>query len=60
MDIRTDYSAIQFKNDGKLKLLIIAGTRPEIIRLGAVINNASQGGSGAAAARADREGSVAA
>lgn len=38
MDIRTDYSAIQFKNDGKLKLLIIAGTRPEIIRLGAVIN----------------------
>ena len=27
-----------FKNDGKLKLLIIVGTRPEIIRLAAVIN----------------------
>ena len=27
-----------FKNNGKLKLLIIVGTRPEIIRLGAVIN----------------------
>ena len=28
----------QFKNNGKLKLLIIVGTRPEIIRLAAVIN----------------------
>ena len=28
-----------FKNNGKLKLLIIVGTRPEIIRLAAVINN---------------------
>ena len=28
---------IQFKNNGKLKLLIIVGTRPEIIRLAAVI-----------------------
>ncbi len=28
----------QFKNNGKLKLLIIVGTRPEIIRLSAVIN----------------------
>ncbi|WP_314231973.1 non-hydrolyzing UDP-N-acetylglucosamine 2-epimerase [Solobacterium moorei] len=27
----------QFKNDGRLKLLIIVGTRPEIIRLSAVI-----------------------
>lgn len=36
--LRTDYSDIHFKNDGKLKLLIIVGTRPEIIRLGAVIN----------------------
>lgn len=36
--LRTDYSDINFKNDGKLKLLIIVGTRPEIIRLGAVIN----------------------
>ena len=28
---------MQFKNNGKLKLLIIVGTRPEIIRLAAVI-----------------------
>lgn len=34
----TDYSNIQWKNNGKLKLLIIVGTRPEIIRLAAVIN----------------------
>ena len=27
-----------FQNNGKLKLLIIVGTRPEIIRLSAVIN----------------------
>ena len=38
MDIKTDYSDIKFKNNGKLKLLIIVGTRPEIIRLAAVIN----------------------
>lgn len=38
MDIRTDFSNVHFKNDGKLKLLIIVGTRPEIIRLAAVIN----------------------
>jgi len=38
MDIRTDYSDIKWKNNGKLKLLIIVGTRPEIIRLAAVIN----------------------
>lgn len=38
MDIKTDYSYIKFKDDGKLKLLIIVGTRPEIIRLAAVIN----------------------
>jgi UDP-N-acetylglucosamine 2-epimerase (non-hydrolysing) len=31
-------SNIQFSNDGRLKLLIIVGTRPEIIRLAAVIN----------------------
>lgn len=30
--------AVSFKNNGKLKLLIIVGTRPEIIRLAAVIN----------------------
>ena len=29
---------VTFKNNGKLKLLIIVGTRPEIIRLAAVIN----------------------
>ena len=28
---------IHFKDNGKLKLLIIVGTRPEIIRLSAVI-----------------------
>ncbi len=38
MNIKTDYSDIKFKDNGKLKLLIIVGTRPEIIRLGAVIN----------------------
>jgi len=31
-----------FQNNGKLKLLIIVGTRPEIIRLGAVINKTRQ------------------
>ncbi len=38
MEIKKDYSDISFKNNGKLKLLIIVGTRPEIIRLAAVIN----------------------
>ena len=37
MDIKTDYSDVKFQNNGKLKLLIIVGTRPEIIRLSAVI-----------------------
>lgn len=36
-EIRTDYSEIHFQENGKLKLLIIVGTRPEIIRLSAVI-----------------------
>lgn len=36
--MQTDYKNIKFKNNGKLKLLIIVGTRPEIIRLSAVIN----------------------
>ncbi len=36
--MKTDYSAVSFQNNGKLKLLIIVGTRPEIIRLAAVIN----------------------
>ena len=38
MELKLDYSDISFKNNGKLKLLIIVGTRPEIIRLAAVIN----------------------
>ena len=38
MELKTNYSDTQFKNDGRLKLLIIVGTRPEIIRLAAVIN----------------------
>ncbi len=33
-----DYSNVSFACNGKLKLLIIVGTRPEIIRLAAVIN----------------------
>ena len=32
-----DFSHITFKNDGRIKLLIIVGTRPEIIRLAATI-----------------------
>ena len=32
----------QFKNNGKIKLLIIVGTRPEIIRLAAVIKRARE------------------
>ena len=35
--MNTDYS-VRFQDNGKLKLLIIVGTRPEIIRLSAVIN----------------------
>lgn len=38
MKIKLDYSEIKFQESGKLKLLIIVGTRPEIIRLAAVIN----------------------
>ena len=36
--ITPDFSSISFKNNGRLKLLIIVGTRPEIIRLAATIN----------------------
>lgn len=36
--IKTYYSDIKWNENGKLKLLIIVGTRPEIIRLSAVIN----------------------
>ncbi len=38
MNIKTDYSNVKFKDNGKLKLLIIVGTRPEIIRLAATID----------------------
>lgn len=38
MEIKLDYTDVKFKENGKLKLLIIVGTRPEIIRLAAVIN----------------------
>ena len=40
--MKTDHSDIRFLNNGKLKLLIIVGTRPEIIRLSAVINKCRQ------------------
>ena len=42
MFIKTDYSDVKFKNDGRLKLLIIVGTRPEIIRLAEVIKKCRQ------------------
>jgi len=37
MSIKLDYSSIKFRDNDRLKLLIIVGTRPEIIRLSAVI-----------------------
>jgi UDP-N-acetylglucosamine 2-epimerase len=37
MAMKTDYTDVSFVNNGKLKLLIIVGTRPEIIRLSEVI-----------------------
>lgn len=37
-----DFSNIKFKDNGKLKLLVIVGTRPEIIRLSAVIKKCRQ------------------
>ena len=36
--MKLDYSDIHFADDGRLKLVITVGTRPEIIRLAAVIN----------------------
>ena len=36
--MKTDYNDIKFKENGRLRLLIIVGTRPEIIRLAATIN----------------------
>ncbi len=40
--MKTTYSDIKWQENGKLKLLIIVGTRPEIIRLAAVINKTRQ------------------
>lgn len=40
--INDNYSYVGFKNNGRLKLLIIVGTRPEIIRLSAVIKKCRQ------------------
>ena len=37
-----DYSKVTWKENGRLKLLIIVGTRPEIIRLSAVIGKCRQ------------------
>ena len=37
MQMKLDYTDVSFRNDGRLKLLVIVGTRPEIIRLSAVI-----------------------
>ena len=37
MQIKANYNNIHWKENEKLKLLIIVGTRPEIIRLAAVI-----------------------
>ncbi len=42
MELKCDYNNVSFRNDGRLKLLIIVGTRPEIIRLSAVINKCRQ------------------
>ncbi len=38
MEMQIDFSNVKFKDNGKLKLLIIVGTRPEIIRLAEVID----------------------
>ena len=42
METTTDYSRVKWQENGKLKLLIIVGTRPEIIRLSAVISKCRQ------------------
>ena len=42
MELRIDYSDVHFQDNGKIKLLIIVGTRPEIIRLAAVISKCRQ------------------
>ena len=38
MESVENYADVKWKENGKLKLLIIVGTRPEIIRLSAVID----------------------
>ena len=38
MQTKLDYSDVSFRGDGRLRLMIIVGTRPEIIRLSAVID----------------------
>ena len=42
MERKLDYADVGFQDNGKLKLLIIVGTRPEIIRLSAVIKKCRQ------------------
>lgn len=42
MDLNLNFTNVKFKNNSRLKLLIIVGTRPEIIRLAAVINKCRQ------------------
>lgn len=42
MQSKFDYSDIHWKENGKLKLCIVVGTRPEIIRLAAVITKCRQ------------------
>ena len=38
MNVKKDYTNVKWKENDKLKLLIIVGTRPEVIRLSAVIS----------------------
>lgn len=38
MEKKSDLNSISWRENGKIKLMIIVGTRPEIIRLAAVIN----------------------
>ena len=42
MERKLNYADVRFQDNGKLKLLIIVGTRPEIIRLSAVIKKCRQ------------------
>lgn len=37
LEMKKDYSDVKWRNNGKIKLLIIVGTRPEIIRLSSII-----------------------